>query len=198
MTCVRSLSRVSRFRLTARWPAVAQLAENHHRSIPKRTTIAASHILWSRVCNHPTPQEQTGGDGEGEAVPVSEKFVVFGSEHSPYSNKVRSYCRFKKIPYQWKESFSARFRRLVHGTQVSEDTPSALEDELAAQVVARACEYYRASFIQKYFTQTKHFLVVTVHDLHTVFQSCAATDRADRSPARRLGDAGQHAHHGGR
>jgi len=32
---------------------------------------------------------------------MSDVYRVFGSEMSPYSTKVRSYCRYKKIPHEW-------------------------------------------------------------------------------------------------
>jgi glutathione S-transferase len=32
----------------------------------------------------------------------NEKYIIYGAENSPYSIKVRSYARYKKIPHEWK------------------------------------------------------------------------------------------------
>jgi hypothetical protein len=36
-----------------------------------------------------------------QRVTEGEMYTVFGAENSPYSIKVRSYCRYKAIPHAW-------------------------------------------------------------------------------------------------
>ena len=32
----------------------------------------------------------------------TEPYIIYGSENSPYSTKVRSYFRYKQIPHEWR------------------------------------------------------------------------------------------------
>lgn len=62
------------------------------------------------------PRHPLDGHNAGLMTPPSPPYRIFGLEASPYSVKVRSYFRYKRIPHQWvvrDQSAMAEFQRLA-------------------------------------------------------------------------------------